>query len=184
MLETPKKQTDSTPGTAEKAIIHALPLGIIAFDSTLKIFEANSQAKALIKPGKYIDASLAEGTEADIWGDWKDRLSEVIKSGKTLTLNKVRYKFRDAQQLLNIICTPLRGDSDDKITGAVMVVEDITKKANIENQLANKSQSATRLASLILRRAIRANRIWFRRPEIPFKIPHIRLESLQIQPCN
>ncbi len=148
MLETPKKQLcklknmNSTHLTAEKAIIRALPLGIIAFDSTLKIFEANCRAEALIKPGEYIDASLTEGTEADIWGNWKVRLSEVINSGKTLTLNKIRYNFQDRQRLLNIICTPLKDGADDIITGAVMVVEDITEKANIENQLANTERLA------------------------------------------
>lgn len=148
MVEIPKKQpyesknTASKHGAAEKAIIHAIPLGIIAFDNMLKIFRVNGRANELIKVGEYIDASLAEGTEADIWGNWKGRLGEVVNSGKTLTLNKVRYNFQGKQQLLNIICTPLKDEADDIITGAVMVVEDITEKANIENQLANTERLA------------------------------------------
>lgn len=128
------------PETTEKAIIQALPLGIVAFDTNLKIFEINSGASALIKSCEYIDASLAKGTEVSIWGDWKERLNEVINFGKTLTLNKVRYNLADEPKLFNIICAPL--EVGDNITGAVMIIEDVTEKASIENQLANTERLA------------------------------------------
>ena len=125
-----------------KAIIQALPLGVVAFDANFKIFEANSQAKAIIKLCEYIDSSLAEGTETNIWGDWKNRFSEVIYHGKTMTLNNIRCLFNGKSRLLNIVCTPLRDDSDNSIAGGVMVIEDVTEKAGIENQLANTERLA------------------------------------------
>ena len=148
MPETSKTQTrrpknsGSTPEAMQKAIIHALPLGVVAFDANFKIFEANSQAKAIIKLCKYIDSSLAEGTETSIWGDWKNRFSEVINHGKTLTLNNIRCLFNGKSRLLNIVCTPLGNNADNSITGGVMVIEDVTEKASIENQLANTERLA------------------------------------------
>lgn len=126
----------------QKAIIRAMPLGVIAFDANLKIFEANSQAREIIKLCKYIDSSLAKGTETNIWGDWKNRFSEVINHGKTLTLNNIRCLFNEKNRLLNIVCTPLRDEADNSITGGVMVIEDITEKASIESQLANTERLA------------------------------------------
>ena len=148
MPETSKTQTrrsesgKSRPEAVRKAIIHALPLGVVAFDANLKIFEANSLARAIIKLRGSIDSSLAEGTEASIWGDWKNRFSEVINHGKTLTLNNIRCLFDGKNRLLNIVCTPLSDGADNSITGGVMVIEDVTEKASIENQLANTERLA------------------------------------------
>src|SRR4030042_780375 len=54
-------------GSPVKEIIQSLPIGIVAFDSNLRIIEANPKATEIMIIGNYIDKSLAHGTDDKIW---------------------------------------------------------------------------------------------------------------------
>ena len=72
MPENIEQQSNRTDLQSDK-ILDSLPIGIIAFDSEMKIVKANQQAIELIELSEYIDKSLAKGTDDIIWqgSQWK-----------------------------------------------------------------------------------------------------------------
>jgi len=140
-------------GPLGKLIVQSLPIGVIAFDSDLKIIEANTRAAKLIDLGSYIDKSLAKGTNSpDVMGfDWTEQLNSVVSTGKTCEFDSVNYKRNGKTKLLQIFCSPIKKAKTTGILGGTVVIEDITEKVNIRRQLANAEQMATvgRLASKV-----------------------------------
>ena len=134
-----------------REIIHSLPIGIVAFDLDLKIIVANPKAAEVIKIGNYIDKSLAQGTDDKIWQSWTTRLKEVISSGKTYRFDEVEYISKGKTKLLRIVCTPLLQTQAAGSLGGIITLEDVTEKANIQNQLTNTERLAAvgKLASRV-----------------------------------
>jgi len=128
-------EASSSPNLAE-SIIESLCPGVVAFDRQLRIIQANSRAAQLIDLGEYIDRSLAAGTDAKVWGNWTELLKSPIATGRKGDFKAVRYNFDGRKRLLHIICTPLKERATQRVIGAVLVVEDVTGKADIEGQLA------------------------------------------------
>ena len=140
-------------GPLGKLIVQSLPIGVIAFDSDLKIIQANTKAAKLINLGSFIDQSFSKGTESpDVTGfDWTEQLKSVVSTGKTYEFDSVNYKRNGKTKLLQIVCSPIKRAKTDKILGGTVVIEDITEKVNIRRQLANAERMATvgRLASKV-----------------------------------
>ena len=134
-----------------RSIIQSLPIGVIAFNTDLKIIEANPLAKKLIEVGDYIDKSLAKGTDDKIWLDWTEQLQSAISKGKTCRYDDVAYTSNGQTKLLRIICTPLKETTTSKKTGAIAIIEDVTEKVNVHRQSANIERLAAvgKLASKV-----------------------------------
>ena len=129
-------------GLLGESILGSLPIGIIAFDSDLKIFGVNSQAKRHLVLNDYIDKSLAKGTDDKIWLGWTQQLTLAISSGKPYTFDDVSYTSNGKTKLLRIICAPLKETETAKKIGGIITVEDVTEKINIERDLANTERLA------------------------------------------
>ena len=125
-----------------ESILGSLPIGIIAFDSDLKILDANPQAIELIELGDYIDKSLAKGTDDRIWMGWTEQLTSAISTGKPCRFDEVSYTSTDKTKLLRIICAPLEEIETAKQIGGIITIEDITERINIERALANTERLA------------------------------------------
>ena len=138
-------------GLLGRSIVQSLPIGIIAFDSDLKIIEANLQATKLIKLGHYIDKSLAKGTDGKIWLGWTEQLKSAISTGKTCRFDDVGYTSNGKTKLFRIICTPLKETKTANNLGGIIIIEDVTEKVNIQKQLANTERLAAvgKLASKV-----------------------------------
>ncbi|HUS72812.1 MAG TPA: ATP-binding protein [Sedimentisphaerales bacterium] len=140
-------------GLLGKSIVQSLPLGVIVFDSDLKVIEANSRAAELIELGEHIDKSLAKGTNIPgIQGlDWATQLKSVVSSGKTLEFDSVNYTLNGKTRLLQILCRPLKKAKRAKILNGTVIIEDITEKVDIQRQLANAERLAAvgKLASKV-----------------------------------
>ncbi len=140
-------------GLLGKSIVQSLPIGVIVFDSDLKIIEANARAAKLIKLCDFIDESLAKGTDSpDVPGfDWTEQLKSIVSTGKTREFDSVSYKLNGKTKLLQIVCTPLKKDKTARILGGAVIIEDITEKVDIQRQLANAERMATvgKLASKV-----------------------------------
>ena len=138
-------------GGHNRSIIQSLPIGVIAFDPDLKIIEANPQATKLIELGDYIDKSLAKGTDNKIWLGWTEQLKSAIATGKTCRFNDVGYTSNSKTKLLRIVCTPLKDTQKTKNLGGIIIIEDVTKKVNMQRQLANTERLAAvgKLASKV-----------------------------------
>jgi len=129
-------------GLLGESILGALPIGVVAFDSDLKILGTNPQAKELIELGDYIDKALARGTDDKIWQGWTEQLNSAISSGKSCRFDDVSYTLAGKTKLLRIICAPLKQTGTAKHIGGIITIEDVTETANIERKLANTERLA------------------------------------------
>jgi len=138
-------------GPLGKSIVRSLPIGVVAFDRDLKIIEANSQAAKLIELGRYIDKSLAKGTDDKVWPGWTEKLKSVIAKGKSRGFDNVSYTCNGKTKLLRIVCSPLRKKKTKRNLGGTITIEDITEKVGIQRQLANAERLAAvgKLASKV-----------------------------------
>lgn len=132
-------------GLLGKSIVQSLPIGVIVFDSDLKIIEANPQAAKLIKLGDFIDESLAKGTDnpGQAGPGWTEQLKSVVSAGKTFEFDSINYKLNRKTKLLQIVCTPLKKADTARILGGTVIIEDITEKVDVQKQLANAEKLAT-----------------------------------------
>jgi len=144
-----REQTDAKNeklifGLLGNSIVQSLPIGVIVFNSDLKIIEANSQAAKLINLGDFIDESLAKGAEnpGEAGAGWTKKLKLVVSAGKTFEFENINYKLNDKTNLLQIACTPLMKDDKARILGGTVIIEDITEKVNVRKQLANAEKLA------------------------------------------
>ncbi|MHC4076150.1 MAG: histidine kinase dimerization/phospho-acceptor domain-containing protein, partial [Planctomycetota bacterium] len=132
-------------GLLGKSIVQSLPIGIIVFDSDLKIIEANSQAAKLIQLGDFIDESLAKGADnpGEVGSGWTEHLKSVVSAGKTFEFENINYTLNGKIKLLQIVCTPLKKADTARILGGTVIIEDITEKIDVQKQLANAEKLAT-----------------------------------------
>jgi len=132
-------------GLLGKSIVQSLPIGVIVFDSDLKIIEANSQAAKLIKLGDFIDESLAKGADnpGEAGPGWTEQLKSVVSAGKTFEFDNINYTLNGKTKLLQIVCTPLKKADTARILGGTVIIEDITEKIDVQKQLANAERLAT-----------------------------------------
>ena len=132
-------------GLLGKSIVQSLPIGVIVFDSDLKIIDANSQAAKLIKLGDFIDESLAKGADnpGKAGPGWTEQLNSVVSAGKNFEFDNINYTLNGKTKLLQIVCTPLKKADTARILGGTVTIEDITEKADIRRQLANAEKLAT-----------------------------------------
>lgn len=144
------------PGTPKCAaldhfVLQSLPLAAVIFDRDLKIISANSSALELIEIGKTADATLSAGTNEKIWGNWQSTLLEVIEKGKICRFDNVAFTVAGGQAILEITCAPLRESSTSDIKGGLLLLEDITQRANIKKQLEHTERLAAlgKLASKV-----------------------------------
>ncbi|MHC4423466.1 MAG: two-component system sensor histidine kinase NtrB [Planctomycetota bacterium] len=140
-------------GPLGKPIIESLPMGVVTFDSGLKIVEANRQAARLIELGNAIDKSLAKGSDgaATSRPDWTGQLKSVLSRGKMRSFDRVTYTLDGQTKLLRIVCTPLKKAKTKRIIGGTVIIEDVTENVNIQRQLANVEKLAVvgKLASKV-----------------------------------
>jgi PAS domain S-box-containing protein len=136
-----------------ESIIQSLPIGVVAFDTELKIIQANSHVADLIDLSdcQYIDKSLSRGTDPQVWQDWASELKSKISTGTACYFDNVEYERNGNRRLLHITCTPLREAESQRNLGGAIVIEDVTEKVNIKKQLANAERLAAvgKLASRV-----------------------------------
>ena len=93
-------------GDLGESIISSLSIGVVAYDRQLRIIQANSEAGRLVALGDYVDETLARGTDARIWGNWKEFLQSVFESDTRGDFGAVKYQYQGPEKVLHIVCTP------------------------------------------------------------------------------
>ncbi len=127
-----------------KAILHSLPIGIVAFDSDMRIIESNPQAANLIELADCIDKSLAEGTDDEIWQGWTQHLKSAILAGESVRFDDMEFTSNGKTSLLRIVCTALEKVTPTGGLGGLIVIEDVSEKIDVQRKLAQ----AERLAAI------------------------------------
>jgi two-component system NtrC family sensor kinase len=131
---------DSVPLSV--TIIQSLPIGVVVFDPDLRIIEANPIATQLIEIGETINESLAKGTDERVWQGWTPLLTSVISTGQAALFHDVDYTSNGKKRLLRILCSALKETPKARILGGVMIIEDVTEKANMQSRLAHTERLA------------------------------------------
>lgn len=129
-------------GFSSESIIDLLPIGIIYFDSDLKVLGANQCAKKLIKLGGYIDKSLAKGTDDKIWQGWTQQLITAVSSEQSCRFDDVSYVSAGKTKLLQIILKPVKESGTTGNISGVIIIEDVTEKVEAERKLASTERLA------------------------------------------
>jgi len=155
-INQPKKPKANRPAGLETfavSILQCLPIGVVTFDSELRIIDANPQAEKLLTLTENIDKSLKEGASSTTTAasDWTERLRTLVQTGNKQTFDNVSYLKNGKTRLLRIGCVPLRRSKNGPIFGGGIIVEDVTDEIEIQKQLVNTERLATigRLASKV-----------------------------------
>ena len=132
-------------GPLGRSILESLPIGVVVFDSDLKIIEANPQAARLIKLGDYIDKSLAEGAESpeSAAPNWTEQLKSAMSTGRTHGFDITGYVANGNTRLLQLVCIPLKNAKSETYSGGCILIEEMSERVNIQRQLANAERLAT-----------------------------------------
>jgi len=155
--EREKAQTNRPPtqtasplrfGRMARHLINAVPLGVVVFDRQLNITDINSSAKEMLAEGDDIAEALTICTRVSGTGQgestWRERLEQLLASCEPGTFENIAYSNNGTAGALQIICTPLVSESSDEQLGGILLIEDVTKKKMMENDLAQ----AERLAAM------------------------------------
>lgn len=121
-----------------KNVLDSLPVGIIAFDTNLKIIRANNQSRIMLNIENQpcqLDAILIAGTDPVIWQDWTGILKETIKQDLLRKIENVGFDAPSGKKLFVIFCKQLKDPEKGSIIGGTITIEDITDRIKIERQM-------------------------------------------------
>jgi two-component system NtrC family sensor kinase len=146
--EAVKSDTADSPlsfGPFGKSIMQSLPVGVVVFDSELRVVEANAQAEKLIDLGDYVDKSLASAAHGSDLAEsgWTEQLKSAISADRGRRFDPASYVSNGKTRLLQLVCIPLREGKTQTSLGGCILIEDITERVDIHKQLANAERLAT-----------------------------------------
>lgn len=127
-----------------REILEALGVGVVLFDSHLRIVDASPLAGRLLTLEAAIDATLSKGTDGQVWNHWTEILHNAVVSGVRSEFQAVRYTAGEAAGHLHLTCIPVRnGDPATPPLGALIVEE-----ASRPSEQTYKQAHAERLAAV------------------------------------
>ncbi len=124
-----------------EAIFSSLKEGVITVDQNINIIEANPAVEDIcgFNPSDMVGKSF-EKRDINCSGDCIKILKETLKNQKATPECQVECKSLSNQnQVLMVSGTPLRYEGS-KISGAVLVLRNVTKRVNLERQLKRRHQ--------------------------------------------
>jgi len=128
-----------------ESILTSLVLGLIVFDDKFHVTFSNQAIRSLFGFGApdNMDKRFRE-LNIDCDGlTWHEVLDAVVREGRAVRCGSAQYAADgEAERLgLNVSASPLR-DMRRRVSGGVIVVEDITEQARIEKRLAAAERHA------------------------------------------
>ena len=124
------------------AVIESLPVGVVVFDSDLRILMSNFAARALLADDKLLDKAMARHTDQSVWGSWSQALKSVISTAKSSEFHAVRFRCAGDEKVLHLSCKPLDEARDVRKKKASLVIYDVTDKAAAEQKLSEAQRLA------------------------------------------
>jgi two-component system sensor histidine kinase AtoS len=121
-----------------KHILDSLPVGIVAFDTNLKIIRANDQSRKMLNIDTQLwqlDMILTAGTDPAIWQNWTGILKEAIEQDSLKRIENVSFDAPDGKKLFLIFCKQLKDPNSNDVIGGTITIEDITDRIKIERQM-------------------------------------------------
>ena len=125
-------------------ILHAIPIGVIAYDERLQVRSTNTAARDFIDrtSGLADQVPLENRLQTDP-SEWRRMLRSVVSEGEPFRHQRARYIAEEGEVRLDIHGAPLHA-SDGAIIGGILTIQDVTKDVETEEKLV----SAERLAAV------------------------------------
>jgi PAS domain S-box-containing protein len=126
-----------------ESIVESINVGLLAVDLDGYVTHCNSALEEML--GLSRDEAIGRKVEDLFAEDFTETLRQVLGPGEwKLTELRHIYKLHTATRVgrplvLNIALAPLRSDSDDR-TGALVVLEDVTGRMRLEEQLQQREK--------------------------------------------
>jgi len=123
-----------------ESVVNATPVGIIVVDGDQNIATLNTAASDIlgagVDPVKY-DPAARKTSFVSLWPKkerdrWSDLVRSVLESGQQYQDNKYYHQVGDEQKVLSVKLDRL-DEAEGKVNGVIIVLEDITEKAVLEN---------------------------------------------------
>ncbi|NLX13285.1 MAG: GHKL domain-containing protein [Phycisphaerales bacterium] len=124
-------------------VFQCLSLGLVVYDHRLRIIHHNPAADFLVEGSPSISEALTRHIVDSRYESWGDELRKALDHGVERRCEQTLY--RDPQQgerLLNLLCVPLSDPGSGRITGGILVIEDVTVVASMEKRLAVSERMA------------------------------------------
>ncbi|MBN2211526.1 MAG: GHKL domain-containing protein [Sedimentisphaerales bacterium] len=131
-------------GRMAQYLIEHLPLGVVAFDVDLNIRDSNPSAERMLLSGNNLEEALGSISVPNGAGCWRERLETALAKNQPSVFENVSANCNGRSLVLHIICTPLRDELKGDLSGGLLLLEDVTAKVAMENDLA----TAERLAAV------------------------------------
>jgi PAS domain S-box-containing protein len=127
-----------------ESIVESINVGLLAVDSTGRVTGCNSALEGMMGVGR--DDALGRRVEELFAEDFAETLAQVL-GGAGWELSELRniYKLHTATLtgralILNIAIAPLRRAETAEHTGALVVLEDVTGRVRLEEQLQQREK--------------------------------------------
>lgn len=120
-------------------VIQSVGLGVVVFDSQLRLITMNRAAVDLLAQRDCVDECIIAGSVDGGYENWTSVLTGVIKESHSISFEKVSYQNPDEeggpQRLISLIGAPLTDSDGTEVIGGILTVEDVTAKVAIEQRL-------------------------------------------------
>jgi len=132
-----------------ESILTSIAMGLIAFDDKFHVTFYNELARTVFGLGTpdEVDEKLRKLVIRCDELDWPQVLNAIVKEGRAIHCAAAEYLPEGANSLsaersvLNLSASPLR-DARRRVTGGVVVIEDVTERVKMEKRLAASERHA------------------------------------------
>jgi signal transduction histidine kinase len=129
-------------GQMASTVIQNLPVGVVCFRTDLKIIDSNRCARQMLHETPDIVEALSTGTDPQIDGQWAPKLQQSLLSGETCAFNEISYHKNGRKSILQVTCSPLMDSQTRESLGGVLVINDVTMRRGLANELAEAERLA------------------------------------------
>jgi signal transduction histidine kinase len=113
----------------------AVASALAIFDRKLSVIQRNARSNELLTTGSTIDVLLTPARVPDA-GDWKTLVRRVLATGETARFKASPYHLPGARPLrLDLTVSVIREPPGGKVTGGLLIAEDVTAIRQLERQL-------------------------------------------------
>ncbi len=137
--------------TFNEELFDSAPVGIVVFDRDFRVTFRNSAADRLWPEERSIPAAARRTDIARRDGDWESGLRDVVNMQRPWMVDDVIFARTGHEPIrMALTCSPLFSTTGT-VAGGVLIVEDVTRRAQMEQRLAVSERLAGvgRLASMV-----------------------------------
>ncbi|MCB9855792.1 MAG: PAS domain-containing protein [Phycisphaerales bacterium] len=127
---------------ASDAVLDALPIGLVVFDTKLRIRSANTVARSIVQSDHEAPAFLRRLCEDGPFVDWSSELQDVWRRRMTRRFEAVAGNERGAPDRFFDICIRPLNDASTSDAAGVILIDDVTARISMQRRLAISERMA------------------------------------------